>query len=87
MRVLFPTTYLLQQCRIATNAAAFLIGWSLIDQLQISVIAEQQAQEGCNGALDIGPTFERAENYVSRMIRGAGELVTDVVHRSMRPVP
>jgi len=87
MRVCFPTTYLLQRCRIATNAAAILIAWSIIDQLQISVTAEQRAQEGCNSALDIWPTFKWAENYVSRMIRHVRELVADVVHRSQQPMP
>ena len=86
MRVLFPTSYLSQQGRIATYAAALLSALSMSDELQLSVIAEHAAQEGCNSSVDIWPTFERAESEVSRMIRRPRELGADVVHRSLRPM-
>ena len=86
MRVCFPTTYLPQRSGFATYAAQLLSAWSMSDELQISVSAEQWAQESCNSAVDIWPTFERAENHVSRMIRRDRGLVADVAHLS-RPMP
>ena len=87
MRVLFPTTYLPQKCRIATNAAESLRAWRISDEPQSFVIAEQREQEGRNSALDISPTFKRAENHVSRTIRRPRELGAAVVHRSLPPIP
>ena len=87
MRVCFPTTYLPRQNGIATYAAELLSAWSMSDESEISVNAELWAQKSRTGAFDIWPTFERAENYVSQMIRRARECVPDGVHRSLRPMP
>ncbi len=87
MRVCFPTTYLPQQSGIATYVVEHLSAWRLSDAPQISVNAEQRAQEGRNGAIDNWSTFAWAENHVSRMIRPVRELVADVVHLSMRLMP
>jgi len=87
MRVCFPTTYIPQQSGIATYVTKVLSARSMSDEPQNSVNAELWAQQSCNRALDIGPTFERADNYVSQMIRRAHELFADVVNRSLQPLP
>jgi hypothetical protein len=87
MRGIFPTTHLRQHAGIATHTGELISASSMGEQLQFSVNAELAAPESRNRAVDIGPTFERAEGQASRMIRRARELVTDSGHRSLRPMP
>ena len=74
MRVCLLSTYLPQQRGIGTYAAELASALSVSDDLQVCVIAEKGARQGSDSAVDIWPTFERAETQVAPIIRRAREL-------------
>jgi glycosyltransferase involved in cell wall biosynthesis len=85
MRVCFLSTYLPQRCGIATYTAELASALSSIESVEVSVISETGAMQGSDNAVDVWPTFTRAENYVEPIIRRARELCADAVHLQHSP--
>ena len=79
MRIVYVSTYLPQQCGIATYTDYLINGMRRVDStLEIKIIAEQGASPVRLDRFEVVPCWNRNENYVEPIISNTGAV--DVVH-------
>ncbi len=79
MKIGYVSTYLPQQCGIATYTDYLIRGIRRVDcSLEIKVIAEKGASPVQGNGFEVIPCWDRSEDYVDPIISNLGEV--DIVH-------
>ncbi len=79
MRICILSTYLPQQCGIATYTDYLIHGLKRVDKdIKVLILAEKEAEKVEEDRLKVNPCWSRKEDYVSQILENLEEV--DVIH-------